>query len=87
MLVLSTLASSFQIQPTEPTDPNIRLGWILVHKRWISSAQLQDVLTQQLKCPKKLGELLLENALISEGQLKQALREQHWRRNGYWVIE
>ena len=34
----------------------------------------------------KLGELLLSNALITEGQLKQALREQYWRRNGYWVI-
>lgn len=34
----------------------------------------------------KLGELLLSHALITEGQLKQALREQYWRRNGYWVI-
>lgn len=69
---------------------NVKLGWILIHKRWISSAQLQTTLTQQHDCPKnsckKIGELLLEQSLLSPAQLKQALQEQYWRRNGYWVI-
>jgi hypothetical protein len=64
-----------------------KLGWILIRNRWISAAQLQDMLRQQSRAPQtRLGELLLQRALISEAQLKQALREQYWRRNGYWVI-
>ncbi len=63
-----------------------KLGWILIRNRWISAAQLQNTLSQQVKTQAKLGELLLKRALISEAQLQQALREQYWRRNGYWVI-
>ncbi len=75
--------------PTQPSDAETiaKLGWVLIHRRWISPAQLQDVLSQQPQSSKKLGELLVEYTLISEGQLKQALREQYWRRYGYWVTE
>ena len=69
-----------------PTGVIAKLGWILIQKRWITSAQLQMTLAQQLDCSKKLGELLLERSLISQEQLNQALKEQYWRRNGYWVI-
>jgi hypothetical protein len=67
-------------------EPTAKLGWILIRHRWISAAQLQTILTQQNHASKKLGELLLEQSLISEGQLSEALQEQYWRRNGYWVI-
>lgn len=67
------------------TSPAAKLGWILIQKRWISAPQLQMLLAQQ-PCAKKLGELLLEQSLISEEQLDIALKEQYWRRNGYWVI-
>jgi len=70
---------------SNPNDP-AKLGWILIQNRWISPAQLQSILAEQLQSHRKLGELLLSSALITEGQLKQALREQYWRRNGYWVI-
>lgn len=63
-----------------------RLGWILVQKRWISANHLQTALLRQFHTSQKLGEILLEWALISEDQLRDALREQYWRRNGYWVI-
>ena len=70
---------------SSPSDP-ARLGWILIHKRWISAAQLQNILSEQRQSRQRMGEILLSTALITEGQLKQALREQYWRRNGYWVI-
>ncbi|NJO80717.1 MAG: hypothetical protein HC827_20925 [Cyanobacteria bacterium RM1_2_2] len=66
------------------------MGWILIRKRWISASQLQTSLLHQLHqqpwCSQKLGELLIEQALLSEAQLKDALQEQYWRRQGYWVI-
>ncbi|MBW4467551.1 MAG: hypothetical protein KME07_19160 [Pegethrix bostrychoides GSE-TBD4-15B] len=80
-LATNTLATS--------TPDSAKLGWILIRNRWISAAQLQAVLAQQPPTQqprRKLGELLLSAALITEGQLKQALREQYWRRNGYWII-
>lgn len=93
MRLVTRLASRLDIVDTPPTeaasDP-AKLGWILIRNRWISAAQLQASLTAQIQVrqnsPQKLGELLLSGALITEGQLKQALREQYWRRNGYWVI-
>ncbi len=93
MLILSsTLTQSdlVNVSPSgnesSPAEPDIKLGWILIHKRWISAAQLQMALTEQLHSDRPLGELLLEQSLISETQLQQALKEQYWRRNGYWVI-
>ena len=73
--------------PSEP-DPIAKLGWILLQKRWISTIQLQAALqTQSHQLPaQRLGELLLEQAVLSESQLEAALQEQHWRRQGYWVI-
>ncbi|WP_316432953.1 hypothetical protein [Leptolyngbya sp. NK1-12] len=75
-----------QVAPIAATESIAKLGWILIRHRWISAAQLHTTLTQQPSSSKKLGELLLEKSLISENQLNQALQEQYWRRNGYWVI-
>lgn len=69
-----------------PQEPAAKLGWILIQKRWISTVQLQVALLHQTHCSKKLGELLIEQASLTETQLKAALQEQYWRRNGYWVI-
>jgi hypothetical protein len=33
-----------------------------------------------------LGELLLQKGWLTEEQLKQALQEQYWRKEGFWVI-
>ena len=63
-----------------------KLGWILLNKKLISSAQLESALNQQERSRQKLGELLVETKLISEQQLAQLLQEQYWRKNGYWVI-
>lgn len=70
--------------------PIAKLGWILIHHRWISPMQLQEALRQQLctqQPAQKLGELLMARSLISEQQLQMALREQYWRRQGYWIID
>jgi hypothetical protein len=65
---------------------DVKLGWILVQKHWISASQLEVMLNQQSQSGQKLGELLLHHSLISTNQLTEALREQYWRRHGYWVI-
>jgi hypothetical protein len=62
------------------------LGWILVQHGWVSQTQLESALETQFLKQKRLGEMLLEQCLISEADLHQALQEQYWRRNGYWVI-
>ncbi len=62
------------------------LGEILIRKKLISFQQLNSILTRQQKNKKKLGEFLLDLALISAEELEKALQEQYWRKQGYWVI-
>lgn len=95
---LNTETTSFKKQPTSSEKSaiakrcitsiahSVKLGWILVNKKIISQTQLESILTIQFRSDKKLGELLLEQKLISPNQLQQALKEQYWRKNGYWVI-
>ncbi|MGB3403840.1 MAG: hypothetical protein WBA77_14220 [Microcoleaceae cyanobacterium] len=54
----------------------IKLGQILVDKKFISSAQLQDVIELQLLSQKKLGEILVLQGVIKPEELKLALLEQ-----------
>lgn len=68
------------------TGEMIQLGWILTRNKLITPPQLEIALTTQRMQPKKLGELLMEQRLISEDQLRDALREQTIRRRGHWVI-
>ncbi|GFE68738.1 hypothetical protein [Chroococcus sp. FPU101] len=63
------------------------LGQILLKKRWVSLNQLETTVNQQKDSNHKLGELLLQQGFIAQEQLEQALKEQYWRRNGYWVID
>jgi hypothetical protein len=83
-----TANEEYQIlsRTTNSTDHDAKLGWILVNKNLISEDQLHAVLDRQLLDYRQVGKLLTEQQLISEEQLQQALKEQHWRRNGYWVI-
>jgi hypothetical protein len=64
----------------------IQLGWILIKNRLVSPSQLAAALSLQFLCQKKLGEVLMEQHVLSEDQLKDALREQLLRRRGHWVI-
>lgn len=73
--------------PSTSLTTDAKLGWILLYKHWISSAELEAMLDQQTQSGLKLGELLLHHSLISADQLAAALQEQYWRRNGYWVIQ
>lgn len=67
-------------------DHSTQLGGILLKQKWISEVQLKFALNLQQFCHKKLGEILIVQGLISSDQLRRALREQHWRRKGFWVI-
>ncbi|MCG5059474.1 MAG: hypothetical protein WAN66_11365 [Limnoraphis robusta] len=65
----------------------VKLGQILVRKKLISLSQLEQILTFQSSSSKKLGELLVTQRLIEEEDLQQAIKEQYWRDNGFWVID
>jgi hypothetical protein len=65
----------------------VKLGQILVRKQLISLSQLEQILTFQSSSPQKLGELLVTQRLIGEEDLRQAIKEQYWRDNGFWVID
>lgn len=62
------------------------LGEILVNRGAINLNQLEEALKLQSTEKRPLGQLLLENKLISPSQLEWALKEQYWRANGYWVL-
>jgi hypothetical protein len=65
----------------------MKLGEILVSHKLLTAEQLNSLLQQQQPAKKKLGELLLETRLIAPETLEMALKEQYWRRNGFWVID
>lgn len=65
----------------------MQLGQILMDKKWISSNELEDTIYLQRQESKRLGELLIQQGYIVDEQLDQALKEQYWRKNGFWVID
>jgi predicted transcriptional regulator len=65
----------------------MKLGQILVEKKWISSEQLEETIKLQASHQSRLGELLLQQGVIMRNQLEIALKEQYWRKNGFWVID
>lgn len=80
--------SSFALaaSPRSHSELKTYLGWILIRKCWITPAQLEEALQLQQSTAARLGELLMQRSLLTPEQLEIALREQFWRRNGYWVI-
>lgn len=64
----------------------LKLGEIMLNKRWISEEQLEHALSLAAQHNTRLGEMLLQLGWIGEKQLEQALKEQYWRQHGFWVI-
>ena len=62
------------------------LGEILVQRKLLNCQQLEKAIIEQKTHQQQLGETLIKLGLISDNELKGALKEQYWRRNGYWVI-
>ena len=54
----------------------VRLGDLLVQQKLISDAQLQFALEQQKHTGRKLGRVLVDNALVSEDQISETLAKQ-----------
>jgi hypothetical protein len=81
-------ASSFSHLPCT----QLPLGEILVRKGFLNPTQLTHILEVQqqdmVNCrTHRLGELLIEQGIISNRALESALQEQFWRQNGFWVID
>jgi hypothetical protein len=64
----------------------MRLGEILVRNRFISPRQVEEAIELQRVESKRFGEILIERGIVRKEQVESALKEQYWRRNGYWVI-
>ncbi len=64
----------------------LKIGEIMLRKRWISLKQLEYALYLCKQTNLRLGETLIQLGWINEDQLQEALKEQHWRRLGLWVI-
>ena len=64
----------------------MKLGQILLKKQWVSPTELAEAVAKQSLTKQRLGEVLVAEGLISLQQLNLALKEQYWRRNGFWVI-
>lgn len=54
----------------------IRLGELLVRQKLLSEAQLQLALDEQKKSGRKLGRFLVENGLVNEDQIAEAIAKQ-----------
>ena len=65
----------------------MKLGEILLKKKLISSTQLEQALNLQCLYSEKLGELLVSKGWLQPEDLHQALREQYWRKEGFWIID
>lgn len=65
----------------------MKIGEILIRRKLISQAQLDQAIGIQTSCRQKLGELLMFEGSIQPDDLEEALREQYWRQHGYWVID
>ena len=68
----------------------MKLGEILVHKGLVSQSKLEQIINFQASNPpirQKLGELLVADGIIDASALEQLLAEQHWRNEGFWVID
>jgi tetratricopeptide (TPR) repeat protein len=77
-------------QPGDEDRPVPRLGQYLLEYRFISTDQLKEALHLQREAAgtgslRKLGDILLEQGMLSKERLEFALREQH--RNFYSMIE
>ncbi len=65
----------------------MKLGEILVKNHHIAPMDLEQAIARQGKSHRLLGEFLMHQGLIDDVQLKTALQEQYWRRQGFWVID
>jgi hypothetical protein len=47
---------------------------------------LEEAIAQQTYFRLKLGELLVMKGLLAPPQVEEALQEQMWRKQGFWII-
>ena len=65
----------------------MKIGEILIRRELISQVQLNQAIDIQTSLHLKLGEFLMFQGLIKQQHLEEALKEQYWRQNGYWIID
>ncbi|MET1256535.1 hypothetical protein [Aliikangiella maris] len=79
-LMESVVQQNSQNYPLSGLQLKSRLGVLLVKRQYISIEQLHRAVAIQQERDIRLGELLIEQGLISQKQLKIVLRRQNWLR-------
>jgi N-acetylglucosaminyldiphosphoundecaprenol N-acetyl-beta-D-mannosaminyltransferase len=66
-------------------NQKIKLGELLVQSQVISQTKLNHLLDLQKSNHHRLGEVMIQQKVLSSQQLEQILREQYWRKQGFWL--
>lgn len=86
LLVKNGSISAKQLEQTL-VQQELPLGTLLVAKGLISPGMLERALAEQQLTGEKLGQILVYARAIAPEELEGLLREQYWRRGGYWIID
>ncbi len=86
ILVRSNLISLSQLK-FYLKNQNIMLGQLLIERKKIKQRSLNNILNLQNNTNNKLGEILVEQEIISEDKLKEILIEQYIRHKGLFLTE
>ncbi len=87
ILLRRQVISQGQLKEAINIQTSMKMGEILLRRQVISQSQLKEAIDIQTSLHLKLGELLMFQGWIQPKNLEEALKEQYWRQNGYWIID
>ncbi|MDJ0518082.1 MAG: hypothetical protein QNJ74_18150 [Trichodesmium sp. MO_231.B1] len=87
ILLRRQVISQSQLKEAINIQTSMKMGEILLRRQVISQSQLKEAIDIQTSMHLKLGELLMFQGWIKPENLEEALKEQYWRQNGYWIID
>jgi hypothetical protein len=73
--------------PLRQPGSKLLLGSLLVRDGLVEMQQVEDALAEQERTDRRLGEILVERALISDCDLAQAVTEQHGQAGNRLCLE
>ena len=68
-------------------NQNIKFGDFLVEKKVLNRRSLKNILALRNDCDKKIGEIVLEQSILSEEQMNELFVEYYIRRKGLFLTE
>lgn len=86
ILVSNNLLSRLQLK-FYLKNQNIKFGDFLVEQKVLNRRSLKSILALKDKTDKKIGEIILEQSIVSEERLKQLFIEYYTKRKGLFLME